>query len=51
MGHYVSYGNSIVTTPWGDILYKMDEKEGYKILELDLEYVDKIRKELPTNIC
>ena len=46
-GPYVSYGNSIVTTPWGDILYKMDEKEGYKILELDLEYVDKIRKELP----
>ena len=25
----------------------LDEKEGYKILELDLEYVDKIRKELP----
>ena len=44
---YISYGNSLVVSPWGDILYKMDEKEGYKILELDLEYVDKIRKELP----
>ena len=28
-------------------LYRMDEKEGYKIIELDLDYVDKIRKELP----
>ncbi len=44
---YVSYGNSIIASPWGDILYKMDEKEGYKIIELDLNYVDKIRKELP----
>lgn len=44
---YVSYGNSIVVSPWGDILYKMDEKEGYKIIELNLDYVDKIRKELP----
>ena len=44
---YISYGNSLVVSPWGDILYKMDEKEGYKIIELDLDYVDKIRKELP----
>ena len=46
-GCYISYGNSIVVSPWGDILYKMDEKEGYKIIEIDLDYVDKIRKELP----
>ena len=44
---YISYGNSLVVSPWGDILYKMDAKEGYKIIELDLDYVDKIRKELP----
>ncbi len=30
----------------GEIV-RFPEKEGYKILELDLEYVDKIRKELP----
>ena len=46
-GCYISYGNSIVVSPWGDIIYKMDEKEGYKIIELDLDYVKKIRKELP----
>ena len=46
-GCYVSYGNSIVVSPWGDIVYKMDEKEGYKVIEIDLDYVDKIRKELP----
>ena len=44
---YISYGNSLVVSPWGDILYKMNEKEGYKIIKLDLDYVDKIRKELP----
>ncbi len=46
-GCYVSYGNSIVVSPFGDIIYKMDEKEGYKIVEIDLDYVDKVRKELP----
>lgn len=46
-GSYVSYANSVVASPWGNIIYKMDEKEGYKILELDISYVDKIRKELP----
>lgn len=46
-GCYISYANSIVASPWGDILYKMDEKEGYKIIEIDLDYVDKIRRELP----
>ena len=46
-GFYVSYGNSIVVSPFGDIIHKMDEKEGYKIVEIDLDYVDKVRKELP----
>lgn len=44
---YVSYGNSIICSPWGDILYKMDSDEECKIIEIDLDYVDKIREELP----
>lgn len=47
LSNYVSYGNSIVVSPWGDILARMDEKEGLLFVELDLSYVDKIRAELP----
>ncbi|WP_313165689.1 carbon-nitrogen hydrolase family protein [Sedimentibacter sp.] len=44
---YHSYGNSIVASPWGNVLSQMDEKEGYIIQEIDLDYVKKIRNELP----
>lgn len=44
---YISYGNSIVVSPWGDVVGKLDEKEGYFVVEIDLDYVDKIREELP----
>lgn len=44
---YHSYGNSIIASPWGNVLNKMDEKEGYIIQEIDLDYVKKIRNELP----
>lgn len=44
---YVSYANSIVVSPWGDVVMKMDEKEGIKYCELDLERVDSVRKQLP----
>jgi omega-amidase len=44
---YISYGHSIVVSPWGDIIEQMEKKEGYIINELDLSQVDKIREELP----
>jgi len=44
---YVSYGNSIVTNPWGEIVSKLDEKEGILIQDLDLKQIDIIREELP----
>lgn len=44
---YHSYGNSIVASPWGDIINRMDEREGYIIQEIDLDKVRKIRNELP----
>lgn len=44
---YHSYGNSIVASPWGNVLCRMDEKEGYVIQEIDTDYVKKIRNELP----
>ncbi len=44
---YVSYGHSIITDPWGSIVMQMDEKEGINITEIDLSYVEEIRKKLP----
>lgn len=44
---YVSYGNSIIVSPWGEVIERMDEKEGFRIATLDMDYVDKVRRELP----
>ena len=44
---YHSYGNSLVASPWGNVVNRMDEKEGYIIQEIDLDYVKKVRNELP----
>lgn len=44
---YISYGNSIICSPWGDIVAHMDEKEGLLIQEMDLERVAQVRGQLP----
>ncbi len=44
---YVAYGHSISTSPWGDVIHQMDEKEGIAIVEWDMEKVDSIREQLP----
>ena len=44
---YVSWGHSIAVDPWGTILAQMDEKEGIRIVTLDLDYLEKVRSELP----
>ncbi|SHH22500.1 Predicted amidohydrolase [Caloranaerobacter azorensis DSM 13643] len=44
---YISYGNSIITNPWGSIVGKLDEKEGILIKEIDLNRIDEIREQLP----
>lgn len=44
---YTSYGHSIVTSPWGDVIHMMDEKEGMALVELDLDRIDQVREQLP----
>ena len=44
---YISWGHSMIVSPWGDIVQEMDEKEGIMITEIDLEYVEEIRQQLP----
>lgn len=44
---YVSYGNSIIVSPWGEVIDRLGGEEDILIAELDLDYLEKVRKELP----
>ena len=44
---YISWGHSIVTDPWGTVLDILDEKEGILLAELDMDYEEQVREELP----
>lgn len=44
---YISFGNSLVVSPWGDVLNKLNETEDFFICDLDFDYIDSIRSELP----
>lgn len=46
-GSYISYANSIVTSPWGDIVMRLGEKAENKLVEIDLDYIESIRQQLP----
>ena len=44
---YVSWGHSMIVSPWGSIVSEMDEKENMTITDIDLEDVSRIRQQLP----
>ena len=44
---YISWGHSLVVSPWGDVVTQMDEKPGIQITKIDLDRVDAIREQLP----
>ena len=44
---YTSYGNSIAVSPWGEVLGRLDEKEGFLLADIDLALTDKVRREMP----
>ena len=44
---YISWGHSIVTDPWGRVIDMLDEKKGIILAELDMDYEEQVREELP----
>ncbi len=44
---FVSYGNSMIVDPWGNVLSNAGEKKGIIYADIDLELVNKVRRELP----
>ena len=46
-GPYTAYGNSCIVNPWGEFVSHADEKEGIIYGDIDLDYVESIRQQLP----
>ena len=44
---YHSYGHSIITNPWGEVITQADEKEDLIIAEIDVSEIKKVREEIP----
>ena len=44
---YTSWGHSILTDPWGQVVKELDEKEGILLETIDLEHEDAVRQQLP----
>ncbi|AUM95634.1 TPA: carbon-nitrogen hydrolase family protein [Clostridium botulinum] len=45
--NYISYGNSLIASPWGNIVARLGAEENILFSEIDLDYENKIREELP----
>ena len=43
----MSYANSMVVSPWGDIIYRAEEKPALAVVDLDLALIDSVRRQLP----
>jgi len=46
-GSYQAYGNSCVVSPWGEYCAKIDSQEGIVYANINTEYIDSIRNQLP----
>lgn len=44
---YTSYGNSIAVSPWGEVLGRLDEGEGLLVVDICLDEIGKVRREMP----
>ncbi|MDB4968416.1 MAG: Aliphatic amidase AmiE [Myxococcales bacterium] len=43
----VTYGHACIIDPWGHILAEVGDHEGVAVAELDFEYQERLRRELP----
>ena len=45
---FSDYGNSMIVDPWGRVLARASDQEGVVIAPLDMEYLERVRRELPS---
>ncbi len=43
-----TYGNSMIVDPWGTVVSRIGERSGVITAEIDLEYLERVRRELPS---
>lgn len=46
-GKYVSFANSLVCNPWGEVLVNAGEKSGFTLCDINLDEVASVRQQLP----
>lgn len=46
--HYESNGNSMIVNPWGDILARLEDEPGLIYGEVDLDYLEEVRQQIPS---
>ncbi len=44
---YNSFGHSIAVNPWGEIIEELDYEEDLKLVQIDLDEINRIREEIP----
>ncbi len=44
---FADYGNSIIVDPWGRVLARAADQEGVLVAPIDMEYLERVRRELP----
>jgi predicted amidohydrolase len=45
---FTAFGNSMVVDPWGTVVARSKEEPGVTIAEIDLDFQDKVRRQLPS---
>lgn len=45
---FSDYGNSMIVDPWGRVLARASDQEGVVIAPVDMEYLERVRRELPS---
>jgi predicted amidohydrolase len=43
----VCYGHSLIVDPWGTVIAEASDREAVVVAEIDLDFQDKVRRELP----
>ena len=46
--NFTAFGNSMVVDPWGTVIARSKDQPGVTIAEIDLDYLDKIRGQIPS---
>jgi deaminated glutathione amidase len=45
---FSDYGNSMIVDPWGRVLARASDQEGVVVAPVDLDYLERVRRELPS---